>query len=63
MGRRRAVDPGLTVRGTDVDTDMRVVQYSQSFSLIYSDGSQIINPSPLPSHISVSHIQLPHIGE
>lgn len=57
VGRHRAIDPGLTVRGTDVDTDRCVVQYGQPFSLIYSEGLCIINPSPLPPHTSFSHIQ------
>lgn len=56
VGQRRAIDPGLTVRGTDVDIDSRVVQYSQPLPLIYSEGLCNINPSPLPSHTSFSHI-------
>lgn len=56
VGRRRAIDPRLTVRGTDVDIDSHVVQYSQPFPLIYSEGLCNINPSPLPSHTSFSHI-------
>lgn len=63
VGRRRAIDPGLTVRGTDVDTDRCVVRYSQPFFLIYSEDLRIINPSPFPSHTSFSHIQVLHIGE
>lgn len=63
LGRRRAIDLGLTVRETDVDTDRGVVQYSQPFSLIYSEGMCIINHSPSPFHTSFSHIQTLHIGE
>lgn len=52
LGRRRAIDPGLTLRGTDVDTDRCVVQYSQPFS------SDILRRLP---HYQPLSLAFPHI--
>lgn len=59
--RCRAIDLGLTVRGTDRDTDRCVVQFSQPFCLIYQPHYQPLFHSP--SHTSLSHVHMLHIGE
>lgn len=52
------------MRGTDVDTDRRVVQYSQPFLFdILGKARTLSVPLPcLPTH-PFSHIQTLHIGE
>lgn len=52
-GQRRAIDPGLTVRGTDSDTDRHVVQFSRPFCLIYQPHYQTLSLA-LP-HIPFTH--------
>lgn len=54
VGRCRAIDPGLTERGTDRDSDRCVVQFSQPFCLIYQPHYQPLFSLALP-HVPFTH--------
>lgn len=62
LGRCGAIDPGLTVRGTDVDTDRLVVWHSHLFFSIYSVGSLLsfAFPHTLFTHSVVSYRRVNH---
>lgn len=60
VGRCRAIDLGLTVRRTDVDTDRHVVHYSEPFCLVFTWKAHALSITHLLTHSDTSYRRINH---